>query len=199
MNRNNLSDEELLMQIFLEDISAFNLLLSRYTDYSKSVVYNYYVQNFNSGISYESLMSVVPVTFYKAIKKYQLGSNSFYPYFLTLLERDLIEYIKENSYQYKAKMFNGSFSFDEEIPYAEEICFKDVIGTFDDQMYVNISYEEIISTINEDNDFDEIEIVILHHMISNDSEQTIADATNLSKAKVHKKINDIRKKLARLK
>ena len=38
---------------------------------------------------------------------------------------------------------------------------------------------------------DEIEIVILHHLIENDSEAIIAKATNLSKARVHKLINEI--------
>lgn len=199
MKKINLSDEELLIQIFLEDISAFNLMLDRYKNYSKSIVYNYYIQNYNSGISYDNLLSVVPLTFYKAIKKYQLGNNSFYPYFLTLLERDLIEYIKENSYQYKARMFSGSFSFDEEIPHTEEICFKDVIGSFDDQMYVKIEYDEIVEQLNQNHEFDEIEIVILHHLIENDSEAIIAKATNLSKARVHKLINEIRRKLKGLK
>ncbi|MGM9873428.1 MAG: hypothetical protein ACI31G_00705 [Bacilli bacterium] len=199
MLNKNLTDEELLIQIFLEDSISFNALLKRYTNYSKSIIYNYYIQNFSSGISFDYLMSQVPLSFFKAIKKYQIGNHSFYPYYLTILERDIVEFIKENSYQYDAKMFYGVFSLDEELPYSEDMCFKDIVGVFDDEMYVEIEYQEIFNLINEDNNFSEVDLVIIHHMLLNDSEAVIAKATKLPKSTVHKKIKDIRIKLSSLK
>lgn len=103
----NVSDEDLIDLIHQGNVDASNILFSRYHHYSWRLGYEFDVQHPDSGITVEDYRQVAFSMVVVCLKKYLDTGTSFYPYWKTSVQNELMEYFLENSYTAQAIVYKG--------------------------------------------------------------------------------------------
>lgn len=145
-----ITDEELIFLYMQENVKAYKALYARYRAYSSFLARKFIALNYDSGVSIESLVLVGSLSFFKALKKFNLKKNKFYPYWRQIATNDILKYLEANSYQYEAKIFKGSYSLNE-LAYEEGVYeFNDSVGKKDEIIEFNIDKNELLTKLEND-------------------------------------------------
>ncbi|NLZ15862.1 MAG: hypothetical protein GXY27_04230 [Erysipelotrichaceae bacterium] len=102
---------------------AYEKFFRKYQMFSRKVVKQIQINYPNSGVSFEDLLAVCDSHFHIIVKKYDPNSGNFYSFWHTLIEREVMDYLMENSYKGKARVFAGVYTLDEEMD-ERQACYE---------------------------------------------------------------------------
>lgn len=105
--KEDVSDFDLILKIKSGDSIAEKSFYQRYSIYSYKVASDYYKMNHASGITFKEFYSVALASIFLALKDFDLNRNKFYPYWLSISKKQIMNYIRENSYLFGGRMFSG--------------------------------------------------------------------------------------------
>ncbi len=130
-----LKDED-LARLFLSthDEKYLNQLLVLYKKQISQLAFQYHEYHLYSGISYQDLYLVSLESFYFALSKFKPEEGTtLYGYWKTLARGYLSNYIKENSYDQRARMFRGVLSLDQDFDKdGKDLLLAEAIGVEDE-------------------------------------------------------------------
>lgn len=120
-------DEQLILQYRQNNKEAYDCLLKRKARQCLPLLRKYENQCKPFGGNIDDLYSIFYESFHRAVLRYIFDGITFQTYFLKVLNRDLAGY-----YRYLTQPSKASYSFlslDQEITYASNLTFHDVINT----------------------------------------------------------------------
>lgn len=101
---------------------AYEKFFQKYQVFSRKLVKQIQINYPGSGVSLEDLLAVCDSHFHIVVKKFDPNSGIFYSFWRTLIEREVMDYLMENSYKGKARTFAGIYVLDEEMDERQTYC-----------------------------------------------------------------------------
>lgn len=194
-----LRDEELIFLVCQENENAYQLLFERYRRYSWKLAHLMHAQNSSSGIEISVFHSIAIYCFHNALKKYKTQSSNFYPYWKTISNRQMIDFIQEQSYQYRGQVFSGFVSLDENFNDTSSLTFGEMLGEDDKNMHHKINFDDLIKILKRNvNIFSTREYQIINLLINEYKIKEIAQSLKIPIEKVYYHIKMIKKKIRTL-
>lgn len=194
-----LRDEELIFLVCQENENAYQLLFERYRRYSWKLAHSMHAQNSSSGIDTSVFHSIAIYCFHCALKKYKTHSNNFYPYWKTISNRQMIDFIQEQSYQYRGQVFGGFVSLDANFNDTSSLTFGEMLGEVDKNIDRKINFDDLIKILKRnENLFSTREYQVINLLINEHTIKEISCSLNLPIEKVYYHIKMIKKKIRSL-
>lgn len=107
LNHQNVTDEDLIMQIAIGDHLAFLELVKRY-EIKAFILAKEYVSTYaKDGISIGDIASVASASLMKAMKRFEPDKGLFFSYWKQVAIHEIKDYASRNSYRLGAKAFGG--------------------------------------------------------------------------------------------
>ncbi|MCD8203926.1 MAG: hypothetical protein LUB56_02245 [Coprobacillus sp.] len=176
------------------------ILIEHYKKRLSYLAFQYHQYHLYSGISYQDLYLVVLESFYLAISKYKPEEGtSLYGYWKSVAAAYISNYIKENSYEQKGRMFKGSFSLDGDVTTDDnELPIAEIFGE-EDEFIANYG-EDFLTKFALLKDggvyFREIEDEIITDLIKGYTIKEICEKLNISEVRFKSIQRTIRHKCA---
>ncbi len=198
MKKKKLSDEELIFLIAQENREAYSMLFERYKRYSWSAAHKFYLKNEGSGIDVATFHSIALTAFHFALSKYNIKKQNFYPYWREVALNEMLEYTKQNSYQFRAKWFSGTCSLDE-LMCESGSKFDEILGENDRLLTKDLSYDNLLFILRRAKKILlPIEFSILLLLYDDFTPREIASKMKLEAKRVYYYIKTIKKKIKQI-
>lgn len=173
------------------DEAAILTLYHRYLPYIYKAIGDILSMNSGCGISFEELKSVALSTIYVSARTISKMHKSFFSYYRLALQRDLVDYIRKNSYLIGAKGFSG-LSLSSSNNENDGLTFAETLGFNDDSVNAEV---EIHKLVNDEKLFTKRERVILNLYLDGVPFPKIAKMTHQSLSNTYHQFSKLTKTL----
>lgn len=165
------------------DYDAFYSLVQQYSIFSRKLAIEYYHLNKGSGVSVDELQSVCMNAIYIAVQHYQdKEEHKFYPYWKQIAQREMVRYLNENSYSYRASTFSGIVSLDAG---EDDLLFAEAFSLPEEEYKTQAIIDDVRDAINENKAcLNEKELCVIKYMLDGYSQKEVSILMSISKAQV---------------
>ena len=109
-----MNEYNLIIEARNKNEQAINLLLSKYYNNIKAIVFKYKTYIKNSRLEYSDILQEALLAFFKSIESYEVNEKvKFNTYFNSVIDRKIRDYIRKNNSK-KEKAFNQALSLEDE-------------------------------------------------------------------------------------
>ena len=137
-----MNEYNLIIEARNKNEQAINLLLSKYYNNIKAIVFKYKTYIKNSRLEYSDVLQEALLAFFKSIESYEVNEKvKFNTYFNSVVDRKIRDYIRKNNSK-KEKAFNQALSLEDEknplnllINYEEDIDLKNMLSIEEYKVY----------------------------------------------------------------
>lgn len=193
VNKNRLTDEELVELIRRGNEEAQIVLFERYNAYCYRLAYEFKNSNSKSGITVEEFHNIAKYSLHLAIEKFSNDSTSFNYYWSIVAKHEILRYIQKNSYQNDAKEFFG-VSLDTVLD--NDIVLSDVVGDDDKEIGSDAFLKEVRKIINgNEADLTKDEHAIALLLLKGFTPKEISNKLGISVSRAYYLIKLVREKL----
>lgn len=182
----NETDEQLVSKIKKKNRDAEIMLLKRYMNFCSVIASQFFKTYKDHGIHHEDLFAVAQEGYVIALKKYNKNKGKFYSYWRRIASNLIMKYIKDNSYFFGGRSFNG-ISLDSKIDAKDgSFLLADYIGKYDEDTNENLFSDELRKLINsKECNMTYDEKMIFNYFLDGYSVDQIAKLTKFSKPKIY--------------
>ena len=139
-----MNEYNLIIEARNKNEQAINLLLSKYYNNIKAIVFKYKTYIKNSRLEYSDVLQEALLAFFKSIESYEVNEKvKFNTYFNSVIDRKIRAYIRKNNSE-KEKAFNQALSLEDE----EKSIYKFLSNNEKNPLNLLINYEEDIDLKN---------------------------------------------------
>lgn len=139
-----MNEYNLIIEARNKNEQAINLLLSKYYNNIKAIVFKYKTYIKNSRLEYSDVLQEALLAFFKSIESYEVNEKvKFNTYFNSVIDRKIRDYIRKNNSK-KEKVFNQALSLEDE----EKSIYKFLSNNEKNPLNLLINYEEDIDLKN---------------------------------------------------
>ena len=108
-----MNEYNLIIEARNKNEQAINLLLSKYYNNIKAIVFKYKTYIKNSRLEYSDVLQEALLAFFKSIESYEVNEKvKFNTYFNSVIDRKIRDYIRKNNSK-KEKAFNQALSLED--------------------------------------------------------------------------------------
>ncbi|MCD8204960.1 MAG: hypothetical protein LUC16_03955 [Coprobacillus sp.] len=192
-------DEELIRLFYTtKDEHYRTLLKAEYEKRLSYIAHQYLEYHYHSGITYEELYAAAIRSFYVATSQYIPGpTTNLYSYWKTIANRTLSAYIRDNSYEEKARAFDPTNSLDKIIETDSGIMLmSEVVGEEDPKIKNDNLIDDLAELREGGVNFREIENDIIKLLIYGYKFSEICELLGISDVRLRSITRTIKRKCA---